>query len=88
MRSATEVKNGDEMEESNREKIQALGMHNPVIHRVMTMARYGQCTYTEALEIAVLCLCESQSHLQKELVKKLEREPVRFLYFPQEETSA
>lgn len=55
--------------------IEALARNNDIVHQSLRMARSGQCSYEEALQIAVLKLVAVSDCQQKTLIEYAMRQP-------------
>ena len=46
----------------NSQRIQQLGRENPTVHAALSLHRFGDATYAEALEIVVIELAAQVAH--------------------------
>lgn len=58
-----------------REQIELLAQNNAVLHRALSMAHHRQCTYEEALQMAVVQLVAITDSQQKTLLDFAMRQP-------------
>lgn len=56
-------------------QIQMIGRSNPVVHAALIMAERDQCTYEEALQMAVVNLVAVVDSQQKSLIEIATRQP-------------
>lgn len=62
------------MTEINRERIEQLRRNHAGVYAAMQAYQHGMCSYTEALEVAVLMLASSEGEYKARLLDIMKRE--------------